>query len=420
MLLLSVDVEHDGIDLVALLQDLGRVVDLAGPAHVGDVHHAVDALLELDEGTVGGHVAHLAADAGADRVVVADHVPRVGLQLAEAEGDLLVVLLDAEDDRIELLTDLEQLGGLGDALGPGHLGDVDEALDARLELDESAVRDEVDDLAVDLGTDRELAVDFVPRVLGGLLKAEGDPLLVAVDLDDHDLELLALLHHLAGVRNAAPGHVGDVEEAVHAVEVDERAEVGDVLDHALADLAGLDGVKEGAALLRALLLDELAAGEDDVLPLEVDLEDLEVVGLAHVLVEVLGGLDVDVRRRHEGIDADRDDETALDLGLDAAGGDGALGELGEDVVPVLLLFGLVVGQHRRAGLVLELLDHHVDGGADLELTDVDELVGRDDALGLAADVDDDVVLADLGDGAGDDRPLLQLVEGGLGEQFLHY
>jgi hypothetical protein len=173
-----------------------------------------------------------------------------------------------------------------------------------------------------------------------------------------------------------------VEQAVHAVEVDERTEVGDVLDHALADLAGLDRLEEVAALLGALLLDELAAGEHDVLALDVDLEDLEIVGLADVLVEILGGLDVDVRRRHEGIDADRDNETALDLGLHAAGGHGAFRELCQDVIPVLLLLGLVEGDDRVAVLVLELLDEHLDGGADLQLADVDELGSRDDASDL--------------------------------------
>jgi hypothetical protein len=81
---------------------------------------------------------------------------------------------------------------------------------------------------------------------------------------------------------------------------------------------------------------------------------------------------------------------------------------------------LVEGQHGRAALVLEFLDHHFDGGADLELADVDELVGRDDAFGFAADVDDDFVLADFGDGARDDGAFLQLVEGRLREQLLHY
>jgi hypothetical protein len=116
----------------------------------------------------------------------------------------------------------------------------------------------------------------------------------------------------------------------------------------------------------------------------------------------------------------RDDEAALDLGLDAAGGHGALGELGEDVVPVLLLLGLVERQDRAAVAVLELLDEHLDRGADLQVADVDEFVRGDDALGFAADVDDDFVLADFGDGARDDCAFLELVEGRLGEQVLHY
>jgi len=71
----------------------------------------------------------------------------------------------------------------------------------------------------------------------------------------------------------------------------------------------------------------------------LNLEDLEVVGLAHVLIEVLGGLHVDVRGRHERIDADAHDQAALDLGLHAAGRNGTLRKLGEDVVPVFLLLG---------------------------------------------------------------------------------
>src|SRR6185369_8402311 len=188
----------------------------------------------------------------------------------------------------------------------------------------------------------------------------------------------------------------------------------------LADLAGLDRVEQVAALFGALLLDELAAGENDVLPVEIDFEDLEVVRLADVLIEVLRRLDVDVRRRHEGIDADRDDQATLDLGLYAASSHGAFRKLGENVIPVLLLFGLVEGENGRAALVFELVDHHFDGGADLQLTDVDELVGGNNAFGLTADIDDNFVLADFGDDARDNRAFLQLVEGRLREQLLHY
>jgi len=83
------------------------------------------------------------------------------------------------------------------------------------------------------------------------------------------------------------------------------------------------------------------------------LRTLEIVGLAHVLVEVLGRLHIDVRGRHERVDADPRRSAALDLGLDAAGGDGAFGKLGEDVVPVLLLLGLVERQDGGTRLVFE-------------------------------------------------------------------
>ena len=126
-----------------------------------------------------------------------------------------------------------------------EFGDVDEAFDAFFDFDERAVRHEVRDLAFDLRTDRETAFGLFPRILLGLLEAEGDALLLLVDVEDEHVEFLADFDHLARVAEAAPGHVGDVEETVHAVEVDERTEVGEVLDHALDGGADLDRLHEG-------------------------------------------------------------------------------------------------------------------------------------------------------------------------------
>ena len=109
-------------------------------------------------------------------------------------------------------------------------GDVDEAFDAFFHLHERAVRNEVGDLAFDLLARRETLFDLVPRILLRLLQAEGDALLLLVDVEHDDFEFLTDLEHFARVTEAAPGHVGDVEQAVHAVEVDERAEIGEVLD----------------------------------------------------------------------------------------------------------------------------------------------------------------------------------------------
>jgi hypothetical protein len=172
--------------------------------------------------------------------------------------------------------------------------DVDEAFDPFLDFDERAVRDEVRDLALDALAHGETALRLVPGILLRLLEAERHTLFLTVDVEDDGLHFLADLEQLARVAEAAPGHVGDVEQAVHAVEVDEGAEVGEVLHVAADDVADLGRVEEMLALLRALLLDELAPGEDDVLAVVVDLDDLEIVGVADVDAEVFRRDDVDL------------------------------------------------------------------------------------------------------------------------------
>src|SRR3712207_6994868 len=52
-----------------------------------DVDQAVDVLLHLDERAELGEVPHLALDARADRVLLGELVPRIALDLLEAERD---------------------------------------------------------------------------------------------------------------------------------------------------------------------------------------------------------------------------------------------------------------------------------------------------------------------------------------------
>ena len=137
-----------------------------------------------------------------------------------------------------------------------------------------------------------------------MLETEGNAFFFAVHFDDHNLNLFTLLEHFGRMRDPAPAHVGDVKETVHTVEIDERTEIGDVLDHALAGLTRLDRFEERATLLSTLFFDQLATGKNDILPLHVDFQNLKVVSLADVLVEVLRRLHINVRSRHKRIDAD--------------------------------------------------------------------------------------------------------------------
>src|SRR5262249_59146199 len=140
--------------------------------------------------------------------------------------------------------------------------------------------------------------------------------------------------------DAVPGHVGDVQQAVDAAQVHEGPELGDVLDDALADLARLDLAEQLLLHLDALVLDQLAAADDDVAAGLVDLEDLALDGLADVVGDVGRPADVHLAGGEEDVDADVDQEAALDLAGDRAGDDVALLVVADDVLPLLLPFGL--------------------------------------------------------------------------------
>src|SRR5205823_7279726 len=138
-------------------------------------------------------------------------------------------------------------------------------------------------------------------------------------------------------------------------------------------LAGLDLAQELLLHLLALVLEQLAAADDGVAAGLVDLEDLARDGAVDVVGDVRRAADVDLAGGQEDVDADVDQQAALDLARDQAGDDVALLVLGDDVLPLLLPFGLAVGEDDGAALVLDGVEEDLDLLADLG--GVDGLVG---------------------------------------------
>src|SRR5882762_8009042 len=134
----------------------------------------IRVLNDLDERAELGEVAHLPLDARADRVLLGQLVPRVGLDLLEAERDAPRRGIDAEHHRVDGVADVENLRRVLDALAPRHLRDVDETFDTCLELDERAVVGEAHHLAAHARADRVAVLDGRPRILHELLVAERD------------------------------------------------------------------------------------------------------------------------------------------------------------------------------------------------------------------------------------------------------
>ncbi len=354
------------------------------------------------------------------RILLGEDFPRIAGLLAEAEGDLLVGLVDLKNDSFDFLAGADDVARLRDALGPGHFGDVDEAFDALLDLDERAVGHDVDHMALDGGADGVLGLDVVPGVRGLLLEAEGDALLGEVDVEDHDLDLLSDFEHFLRVRDAAPGHIGDMKESVHAAEVDERAEIGDVLDFALAEFADLHFLQELSAHILAGFFEQFAAGNDDVVAFLVDLEDLEIVFLVDELVDVLDGADIDLGAGEEGFHAvEVDEDAAFDFLLHLAADHAAFAEVGGDLLPGLDEGRLLQADPGLVLFVLEFFQIDVDLIVQIDFFPVLELGVGDEPFGLQTDVDQRAVLALLDDRAGDDRVDLEIGFGLSAQQIFH-
>ncbi len=203
----------------------------------------------------------------------------------------------------------------------------------------------------------------------------------------------------------APAHVGDVEQAVEAAEINKGAVIGEVLDGAGENGSFLEG-GEGDRLFGVLLLfEELLAGDDDVAALFVELDDADFDLGADVAVEVADGANLDLGTGEEGLDANVDGQTTLDAGHDHAldGGLGVGGLL--KLVPDLVAKGFLVRDGVSATVLLLMLYDDFNGITRRELrcaVGVHHLVERQQAFTLEADVDHRVLVGDLDNSPGDD------------------
>src|SRR6266478_5946479 len=235
-LLLDIDIEHHGLDHVALLEVVDHLLARKLPVEVGEMDHAVDIALETEEQAELGLVLDLAFDGRTDREFLDENFPGVAHGLLEAERDAALDRIHFENLHFDFLRGRNDLAGVHVLLGPRHFRDVDQAFDARLQFDERAVVGDVGDAAGKARVERVLRLDALPRIVQQLLHAERDTVGLVVDLDDLDLHGLADGEHFGRVIDPAPGDIGDVQQAVDAAEIDEGTVIGDVLDDAVDDL----------------------------------------------------------------------------------------------------------------------------------------------------------------------------------------
>ena len=239
---------------------------------------------------------------------------------------------------------------------------------------------------------------------------------LGVERDDLELERLALVDDVARVGDALVGQLADVDQPLEAVaDADERAEVDELGDRAVDDVADLEVGHGRVPRIRL----EAADRQADPASLVVDVDDLGL-DLVADLVAGLGVVDLvpaELALVDEAVDPAEVDEHA-ERG-DRADGPGHLLadlEAAEQLVALLaplLVEGDLLGQDEPVRLAVDLEDLQPELAADERLELLGDLLGRVARLVVlrsAREVDDLADRHEPADPAVDDEAALVVVD----------
>ncbi len=323
----------------------------------------------------------------------------LGVDLDHAQGDHVAFL--------------QHLFGVLDAL-LADLRDVNQAFEHVIQAGERAELGQAGNGALDQLADLVLLNVLGPGVALQLAQGEADALLLFVDADDLDLDFLPHLEHFGGVLDALPGNLGEVHQAVRAVDVDKSAEISQAGDAAGANFAL-------GQLFDDALFDRLAGlvgggplGEDQAAALAVNFDHADIQLFAdHLAPALLRGIsghgsparEAHLRSRHEAAQsADRNDQStfvvANDFAVDRFFGRHQL----FGFFPAFLLQRARVGQDQIAVGILGVHNVDRDFHADFHLGQRfsgDSLVlsSGDDTLRLGANTNQNLPRSHAGDHA---------------------
>src|SRR2546421_517418 len=100
-------------------------------------------------------------------------------------------------------------------LGPTHVAHVNQPIDTLFNLNECAEVGDTDHAAFDMRAYRITMSGVLPGIRSELLEAERYSLLVGIVLQNLYVNFVAHVHQVAGMREPAPRHIGDVEQPIN-------------------------------------------------------------------------------------------------------------------------------------------------------------------------------------------------------------
>ncbi len=138
-------------------------------------------------------------------------------------------------------------------------------------------------------------------------------------LEDFHPDFLANLHHFRRVSHAAPGKIGDVEEAVHPSQVDKDSVLGNILDLPHQFGALHQTLRQLTLAASEILLKRQLPADHHIVAFAVDLDDLAGNFLALQGVKVAVRPGISMRGREERWNPNINGQTAFDAAHDPPG-----------------------------------------------------------------------------------------------------
>src|SRR6266699_5785259 len=342
---LAVDVDDHRRDAVAFLEMVAGVLD-AVAGDLGGAQVALEVAAHRDDRSLrvdrlDGPRDELALFVARDEVVEG-----IAFELLDPERNPFALDVDRKHLSLGLLALLEIAHRLLARQSPRQVREVHQAVDSALKPDENAEVGDRLDLALDLVALLEVHRELFPGIGKALLHAEGDAAPLLVDLEDHDLHLVAERDHFRRMHVlVGPVHLRDVHQAFDALlDLDEGAVVGEI-GH-LAEEARSRGIAAREA--HPGILSQLLQSEGNAILLGVEFQHLRRDLVAHVehFRRVLDAPPGEVGDVQQAVDSAQVDERAVvgDV-LDDALDDGALMQVREQRLALGALRGF---QHRAA------------------------------------------------------------------------
>ena len=257
---------------------------------------------------------------------------------------------------------------------------MDKTFYARSDFNKRAVVCHNDNFAFHLVANLQVWIQSVPWMWLELLQAEGDTLLLVVEVEDNNVELLVQFHNLVRVVYATPRKVCDVDQAVYAAKVDEYTVRSDVLDSSFQYLTFFQ-FGDDFFLLFQFSFDKSLVRYNNVFEFLVNFNHFEFHCFANEYIIVADRFNVDLRTRQECFDSEYVyDHTTLCAALDVTLDDFVVLESLVDAVPAACSACFLVREDQLTLFVFLVFDEYFNRVTNFQIRVVAEFAHRDDTI----------------------------------------